>query len=579
MKTFKKFNEYISIKNISYTTIILNSVSLILGIIYILIQNYNIFWDIFGVILLVTIFTNIILVYLNGKKLNKRNRLGNRLNILCYIFLIFLIFSMLGMVIGNLLISVTYSNDLKDTWTLYTMVYFNYFGLLAFGFLIALLDIKNLNNNDIWNLDQKSINKQYVPKFIRLKKNLKIILKIICYLTFILGVIFAILTLTGSFMIIGLLAPQFGVFFTFIFLSNTVILLKLNNEKKKPKRYKKIVIIGVITSGILMLPLCLTQYAIFNAERNFSNAFGEDWRDKIPQNVEDNYFLKTPFSTPGYFLGIPPKDCIINENMRYYKGEGVELYFDSYIPPENPKDLPGEGSILIKIHGGGWVFGDKGWGNMMQVNKYFAAQGYYVFDVQYGLYDMEALRWDPLTPEHTKGNFDVDDMVRHLGIFCKYIVNFTNNNDDYKNINFNSVFISGGSAGGHLTCAVALAIESGEYTDWFGTNLSIVGYVPFYPASGMEKYFDNLGGSEELVDPIHLIDKDSPPCLIFQGTQDILARFDIAKNFREKYLEEGNKECAIIWLPLAGHANDIYFSGYYNLVFLYYWERFMYIYH
>jgi len=46
------------------------------------------------------------------------------------------------------------------------------------------------------------------------------------------------------------------------------------------------------------------------------------------------------------------------------------------------------GSALIRIHGGAWVGGDKGFANMMQVNKYFAAQGYTVFDVQYGLTDL-----------------------------------------------------------------------------------------------------------------------------------------------------------------------------------------------
>jgi hypothetical protein len=57
------------------------------------------------------------------------------------------------------------------------------------------------------------------------------------------------------------------------------------------------------------------------------------------------------------------------------------------MPLDRGEDLPGQNSTLIRIHGGGWVSGDKGGSNMVQMNKYFAAQGYIVFDIQYGLYD------------------------------------------------------------------------------------------------------------------------------------------------------------------------------------------------
>ncbi|GAI93690.1 unnamed protein product, partial [marine sediment metagenome] len=49
--------------------------------------------------------------------------------------------------------------------------------------------------------------------------------------------------------------------------------------------------------------------------------------------------------------------------------------------------------------------------------------------------------------------------------------------------------------------------------------------------------------------------------------------------FRNTYLAEGNDECVILWMLLGGHASDFYFSGYYNQIFLYYMERFLYFYH
>ena len=103
---------------------------------------------------------------------------------------------------------------------------------------------------------------------------------------------------------------------------------------------------------------------------------------------------------------------------------------------------------------------------------------------------------DPLTPAYKKGNFNIDDMVRHIGIFTNYL---SDNVDEY-GANLDSVFISGGSAGGHLTCAVALAIASGDYTDIFSANLTIKGLVPFYPANDLMNFF-GISGSDVFKNP------------------------------------------------------------------------------
>ena len=76
--TLKKVNNWISIKNVSYVSLILNLACIILGIIYLAIPIYSILWDIFGIILLVTLFMNYILVYINARKLNKTVKIGQK---------------------------------------------------------------------------------------------------------------------------------------------------------------------------------------------------------------------------------------------------------------------------------------------------------------------------------------------------------------------------------------------------------------------------------------------------------------------------------------------------------------------
>ena len=91
--------------------------------------------------------------------------------------------------------------------------------------------------------------------------------------------------------------------------------------------------------------------------------------------------------------------------------------------------------------------------------------------------------------------------------------------------------------------------------------------------------FFGVSGSDVFKNPEKLVESNSPPCLIFQGTHDILNYFSISQNIRNSYYAKGNEKCTILWMPLGGHASDFYFTGYYNQIFLYYMERFLYLYH
>ncbi len=558
---------------ISYITIALNLFCIAFGVLFIIKPIYSILWDIFGIILASAIFENLLFIYFT---LYKRNILRAKTQFISYGFLLFIIIAITCIMLGNLLLSVIYSNMLIDTIGGYLLIYFGYFGIFIYGFFFALYELKLLSNIDL-QLFKYSFFTIETRQNSRMKDLSRKILVIFSRIIFIFGIIFAVVIVFGSFEVvttfIAIISGQFGTFFSIIFLANTLLFLKLKRRKRTTKRYYRTALIGFFVSGCLLMPLFFTNSTIKNAENTFSIAFGSNWRTKIPSST-NGYFLQTPFSLTSYFLGSRPKTSRIETNSLFYDDEGIRLYFDTYMPLNGGENLPGENSILIRIHGGSWVSGDKGMMNMMQMNKYFAAQGYVVFDIQYGLDRNPLFGLDPLTPDYKKGNFDIDDMMRHIGVFTKYLVLHAN---EY-GANLNSVFVSGGSAGGHLASAVALAITSGNYTDIFGTGLTIKGLIPFYPANG-QMFFFGVGGSEEFKNPEKLIDQNSPPCLIFQGTHDILNYFSISERIRDIYRAKGNSEVAILWMPFGGHASDFYFTGYYNQIFLYFMERFMYIYH
>ncbi len=569
---------YLTVKNVSKVSALLNIVAIVLGILYIAtISVYNIIWDLTGIVFIIAIFATLLLVFLNSVKLNKSSGLGHKINLLIYIYLIYTILAMFGMVIGNLLISVSYSNALSATGGYYFMVYGNYFALLGLGSIISIFSVRNLNNAELWDLT-KTYDKKRTAKAMKINHIVKIILKIFCYLTLADGLYFAYIVLNGSSDYaagaIGIFIAQFGVLIAFNFLASTILLLKLKDKQKNVKGYYAVALIGLICTGIFMLPLCLTNYTVYNAEVNFTAAFGDDWKDNDDfEDIAKKYFLETPYASGQYFLGIPPKDCEIEQDVKFYEDDDIKLYCDIY-HLDNAEDLPGKASVMIRIHGGGWVFGDKGWGDMMQTAKYFAAQGYIVYDIQYRLNDMNGLLdWDPLTDAYRKGDFNIDDIVESLGFFLVYLIE----NNEY-DADLDSIFVTGGSAGGHLTCVLGLGVARGVFEDLGVTsdNITIKGIIPYYPGNGVSTTL-GVKGKDKLVNPVKLVDKKSPPCLIYQGTSDGLVPPRISQDLKDTYKDEGNDECAIILLPFSSHANDIYYNGHYQQVFLYYMERFCYL--
>lgn len=365
--------------------------------------------------------------------------------------------------------------------------------------------------------------------------------------------------------------PEYSLFFGMMLFGAAVLIIRLRWKKKRSVFNKIIAATGLACFLACAVPLASVPFMLDDSEKSYQEAFGSGYIED-PIVSGSGLFMSAPFSMQDYFFGTPSRDYILKENVLYYEGTegadtGKKLYFDAYMPPQN-SGLPGGNSVLIRIHGGGWTIGDKGSSNYAEVNKYFASQGYVVFDIQYGLNSKDKFVEFAPVPENVSGDFTIDDMIRHIGIFTSYLADHAGE----FNANLDSVFISGGSAGGQLTIATALGISSGDYSGIFDPRLNIKGYIPYYPAIGMAK----IGGDPDLIYPTALVRQDSPPCLIYQGTLDGLVNPERATAFREAYLDKGNGKCALLLFPFASHGSDFYFSSYYNQIFTYYMERFMY---
>jgi len=418
----------------------------------------------------------------------------------------------------------------------------------------------------------------------------KIILTILCTLAFIIGIFSVFQIYVGGTDAISMVAnwfmAQIGEFLLFIVISATIILLKLTGKRNHPKIYFTIMIVGFIIAGLNSGPLLLTPVSISHANNEFNAAFGENWETTIADDVK-SYFMPSPFNIPQLFLGVPHKECQIIEDILYYEDpdEEVTLFFDVYMPKEFDENLPGNRNTIIKIHGGAWVGGDKSAGNMPVVNKYLAAQGYVVFDIQYGLRETGSLgAMGIITPENVIGNYTFIDMINQIGIFTKLLEN--NYSIEYS-ANLESVYIMGNSAGGHLTSVTGFGYNEDYFNGTFSENLNIKGVIPLYPPSdvswaGARGFLPgNPETDPELFDaysPTALIDPNDPPCLIYQGTGDKLVPFSNSIEIETACDNAGVISCNLLF-PLAGHASDIFFSTNFGQIWLYYLERFLYLTH
>jgi acetyl esterase/lipase len=358
----------------------------------------------------------------------------------------------------------------------------------------------------------------------------------------------------------------------------------ISKERNKNWLKKTILVFGLVLTLLNALPLLSTPFSIQHAENEFNTAFGQAWRSEIPSSTK-SYFLPTQFNFYNYFIGFPHRDCNLETDIKYYDDGEIELYFDVYYPKKSSGQLPGNNSVIIKLHPGSWQYGDKGIGNVLVLNKYLAAQGYVVFDIQYGLLDAGGSSFIP-TPDYVKGNVTLHDMISQIGNFSKQLE--TTFASEY-NANLDSVFIMGSSAGGHLTGVVGLGYNDPYFAGNFSNALKIKGIVLIYAPNFADPYFTNepltrlIPGDPttnplgyEKFTPSNLADPNDPPALLYQGLRDDLVPLINAETIRAS-LNGNGVSCMLLTFPFAAHASDLIVGNSFSQVWVYYLERFLFL--
>jgi acetyl esterase/lipase len=208
------------------------------------------------------------------------------------------------------------------------------------------------------------------------------------------------------------------------------------------------------------------------------------------------------------------------------------LHLDLYLPA-----TPAPHPLVIWIHGGGWKFGDKGW--ILSLRK-LTRQGFAIASVQYRLSG---------TAKYPAAIDDCRDSLRWL-----------EQNGARYGLDTRHIFLSGGSAGGHLAAYVALEAGGSQIkavcllypaTDLIGfaNQDAKHGYLPdFLGGSVNEKRAEAIQGS-----PVDHVRRNAPPFLIFHGDKDALVPIAQSKELNDK-LHAVGVESHLIVVPGKGHG-------------------------
>lgn len=200
----------------------------------------------------------------------------------------------------------------------------------------------------------------------------------------------------------------------------------------------------------------------------------------------------------------PPRlaEVEADKDVPYYRGDGADKVrhtLDVY-RPKGMKDVP----VLLFVHGGAWVFGDKDFfGVHSGVGKAFARRGVCAVLPNY--------RLSPGVkhPEHVK------DVARAFAWTVKNIARYGGDADQ--------VFVCGHSAGGHL---VSLLAADDQYLKAEGlSTAAIKGVVPLGGVYTLpDGFFRDVFGADAQARkdaaPLGHVREGLPPFLIVYGDRD-----------------------------------------------------------
>ena len=278
-------------------------------------------------------------------------------------------------------------------------------------------------------------------------------------------------------------------------------------------------------------------------ERALVEALGSDYRSRIAPELAARLDPQPSLSEILFPFAMRRRDVERTRNVPY--GEhGKRNQLDVYRRRDRPVGCP----VLVTVHGGAWIIGDKQQ-QAQPLVYHLASQGWVCVAINYRLSPRATF------PDH------IVDVKRALAWVKEHIAEHGGDPD--------FVVLSGGSAGGHLAALAALTAGDAELQPGFAeADTSVRACVPFYGVydftnrSGAGRA-DSLPFLERMVfkrsfaeereafdraSPMSHVHPGAPPFLVIHGTHDTLVPVAEARVF-VKLLREASRAPGGVLLP------------------------------
>ncbi len=222
--------------------------------------------------------------------------------------------------------------------------------------------------------------------------------------------------------------------------------------------------------------------------------------------------------------------------------------------------VPADAPVLVYIHGGAWVIGDKRQQGIPMMHE-LVQRGWVCVAVNYRL--SPRATW----PAH------IVDCKRAVAWVRQHIAEYGGDPG--------FIAVSGGSAGGHLSALVALTPDQPEWQPGFeDLDASVDACLPFYGVYDTTGDPDRSGaygdGTIDLLErlvmktssrdnprlfeeasPDRRVTTDAPPMMVFHGVNDTLVPVAEARHFVAQLRLHSQAPVAAVELPRAQHAFDV----------------------
>jgi len=238
-----------------------------------------------------------------------------------------------------------------------------------------------------------------------------------------------------------------------------------------------------------------------------------------------------------------------------YGGCGSRNHLDIWRRPDLDRD--GRAPVLLQVHGGGWMLGNKR-GQAHPLMSHLAELGWICVAINYRLSPRST--W----PDH------IVDVKRAIAWTKEHIASYGGDPD--------WIAITGGSAGGHLSSLAALTPNNPGFQPGFEEiDTRVQAAVPFYGVYDftrtdtalhplmvpvVAKHVFKLSRTDiaepfRVASPITHVSEEAPPFFVLHGTNDSLVPVEQARSFVSRLREVSRRPVAYAELPCAQHGFDI----------------------